>query len=147
MLLVYSGESAYSAGGVVSSIVVLDLALERVLRKELGGNLLYSEHVDTTRLGDPGYVRDIRSLLHSKYALRKPDLIFVFGDVAVDFISKDRANFFLEIPVVFGAVDPSSRCPIPRASDSHQSSKGAGRRASGAPRHPARCHRRRHHGV
>lgn len=54
MLLVYSGESAYSAGGFVSSIVVLDLALERVLRKELGGNLLYSEHVDTTRWATRG---------------------------------------------------------------------------------------------
>ena len=75
--------------------------------KQLEGNLYhYSEHVDTMRLGDPTYVRDVRNLLRSKYEGRPLDLIFVFGDVAVDFVSKQRASFFPEIPIVFSTADP-----------------------------------------
>jgi PAS domain S-box-containing protein len=112
ILLVYSGESGQSAGGYVSPAALVDLALERIVRTRLGGNLLYySEHVDTTRLGDPSYVQDVRSLLQSKYADRKLDLIFVFGDVAVEFTSKHRATFFPETPVVFGRADPHGAMP------------------------------------
>ena len=112
VLFVYSGESAYTVGGLASPIAVLDLALERRLRAGLGGALLYySEHVDTTRLGDAAYVKDMRSLLVSKYASRKLDLIVVFGDVAVDFVSRFRAAFFPEVPIVFGTTDPVAAMP------------------------------------
>jgi signal transduction histidine kinase len=115
VLLVYSGErdvAGYSAGRLVSGAAVVDLALERILRTRLGGNLYhYSEYVDTTRLGDPAYVKDVQNLLRSKYEGRQLDVIFVFGDVAVDFISKHRADFFPAIPVVFSAVDPVVSMP------------------------------------
>ncbi len=58
------------------------------------------------RLDDPSYVRDLHNLLRSKYRGRPLDLIFVMGDVAVDFVWKQRASFFPEIPIVFATADP-----------------------------------------
>ncbi len=111
VLLVYSGERN-SAGYSAEKDVSFAAALERTLRTRLEGNLnFYPEHVDTTRLGDPIYVQSIRSLLRSKYEGRQLDLIFVFGDVAVDFISKQRADFFPAIPVVFNTADPVVAMP------------------------------------
>ncbi len=115
VLLVYSGErnvAGYSAGRLLSGPAVLDLALERILRTQLGGNLYhYSEYVDTTRLSDPSYERDVLSLFRSKYEGRRLDVIFVWGDVAANFISRHRASFFPEIPIVFNAADPVAAMP------------------------------------
>ena len=111
VLLVYSGERN-AAGYSAEKDVSFAAALERILRTRLEGNLnFYPEHVDTTRLGDPIYEQSIRSLLRSKYEGRQLDLIFVFGDVAVDFISKHRADFFPAIPVVFNTADPVVAMP------------------------------------
>jgi hypothetical protein len=116
---VYSGErdvAGYSAGRLVSGQAVFDLALERILRTRLEGSLYhYSEYVDTTRLSDPSYVQGVQSLLRSKYEGRQLDVIFVLGDVAVDFISKRRADFFPTVPIVFSTVDPVVTMPHPTA--------------------------------
>ena len=110
VMFVYSGErtvAGQSADRNLASAAVFDLILERALRQALQGNLYYySEHVDTMLLDDASYVRDVHNLLRSKYRGRPLDLIFVRGDVAVDFVSKQRASFFPEIPVVFLTADP-----------------------------------------
>ncbi len=110
VMFVYSGErtvAGQSADRNLASAAVFDLTLERALRQELQGNLYhYSEHVDTMLLDDASYVRDVHNLLRSKYRGRPIDLIFVRGDVAVDFVLKQRASFFPEIPVVFLTADP-----------------------------------------
>ena len=115
VMFIYSGErtvAGLSAERTLASAAVIDLALERALRQELQGNLYqYSEHIDTMRLDDASYVRDVHNLLRSKYRGRSLDLIFVFGDVAVDFVSKHRASFFPEVPVVFSTADPVSVMP------------------------------------
>ena len=58
------------------------------------------------RLDDASYVRDVQNLLRSKYRGRPLDLIFVRGDVAVDFVGKQRASFFPEVPIIFATADP-----------------------------------------
>ena len=120
VMFLYSGErtvAGHSAERILANAAIVDLTLERVLRQELQGNLYhYSEHVDTMRLDDASYVRDVHNLLRSKYRGRPLDLIFVRGDVAVDFVWKQRASFFPEIPIVFATADPSPSCPIPPGS-------------------------------
>ena len=110
VMFVYSGErtvAGHSAERNLANAAIVDLTIERVLRQELQGNLYhYSEHVDTMRLDDASYVRDVHNLLRSKYRGRPLDLIFVRGDVAVDFVWKQRASFFPEIPIVFSTADP-----------------------------------------
>ena len=106
VLVVYSGESGYSTGGTVSSMALVDVAIERMLTARLDDLLYYSEHIDTTRLQDQAYVEDVGSLLRSKYADRKLDLILVLGDVAADFVAKQRAGLFPDVPVVSFSADP-----------------------------------------
>ena len=110
VMFVYSGErtvAGHSAQRNLAGTAVIDLTIERALRQALQGNLYhYSEHVDTMRLNDASYVRDVHNLLRSKYRGRPLDLIFVMGDVAVDFVWKQRASFFPEIPIVFATADP-----------------------------------------
>ena len=110
VMFVYSGErtvAGHSGERHLAGTAVIDLTIERALRQALQGNLYhYSEHVDTMRLDDASYVRDLHNLLRSKYRGRPLDLIFVMGDVAVDFVWKQRASFFPEIPIVFATADP-----------------------------------------
>ncbi len=110
VMFLYSGErtvAGHSAERILANAAIVDLALERVLRQELQGNLYhYSEYIDTMRLDDASYARDVHNLLLSKYRGRPLDLIFVKGDVAVDFVGKQRASFFPEIPIVFATADP-----------------------------------------
>ena len=110
VMFLYSGErtvAGRSTERIPGNAEIVDLTLERVLREELQGNLYhYSEYVDTMRLDDASYARDVHNLLRSKYRGRPLDLIVVKGDVAVDFVSKQRASFFPEIPIVFATADP-----------------------------------------
>ncbi len=115
VMFLYSGErtvAGQSADRSLANAAIVDLRIERVLRQELQGNLYYySEHVDTMRLDDASYVQDVQNLLRSKYRGRPLDLIFVRGDVAVDFVGKQRASFFPEVPIVFSTADPVSVMP------------------------------------
>ena len=115
VMFLYSGErtvAGQSAERNLANAAIVDLRIESVLRQELQGNLYYySEHVDTMRLDDANYVQDVQSLLRSKYRGRPLDLIFVRGDVAVDFVGKQRASFFPEVPIVFSTADPVSVMP------------------------------------
>ena len=110
VMFLYSGErtvAGHSAERNLANAAIVDLRIEQVLRQELQGNLYYySEHVDTMRLDDASYVQDVQNLLRSKYRGRPLDLIFVRGDVAVDFVGKQRASFFPEVPIVFATADP-----------------------------------------
>ena len=104
--------AGHSAERTLANAAIVDLRIEHVLRQELQGNLYYySEHVDTMRLDDARYVQDVQNLLRSKYRGRPLDLIFVRGDVAVDFVGKQRASFFPEVPIVFSTADPVSVMP------------------------------------
>ena len=110
VMFLYSGERTVvgqSSERVLTNAAIVDLTVERVLRQELQGTLYhYSEFVDTLRLNDASYVRDAHNMLRSKYRGRPLDLIFVRGDVAADFVSKQRASFFPETPIVFATADP-----------------------------------------
>jgi len=68
VLLVYSGESATRQEGMFPRGDPRPRAGAHAQNTVGGNTLYYSEHVDTTRLSDAEYVRDIRSLLRSKYA-------------------------------------------------------------------------------
>jgi signal transduction histidine kinase len=115
VMFLYSGErtvAGRSAERMLANAAIVDLAVERALRQELDGYLYhYSEHIDTMRLDDADYVRDVQNLLRSKYRGQPLDLIFVRGDVAVDFVRAQRASFFPEIPIVFATADPVAVMP------------------------------------
>ena len=99
--------SGHSAVRNVSGLSVIDVTLERILRQNLDGNLYhYSEFVDATRLADPAYADALHDMIRSKYATSRLDLIFVMGDVAYSFVSRYRASFFPETPIVFSTSDP-----------------------------------------
>ncbi len=110
VLLVYSGErtvSGLSAVRNASGPSVIDVTLERIVRENLDGNLYhYSEFVDATRMADPAYADAVHDMIRSKYAGSRLDLIFVMGDVAYSFVSRYRATFFPETPIVFSTADP-----------------------------------------
>ena len=110
VLLVYSGErtvSGLSAVRNASGVSVIDVTLERIVRENLDGNLYhYAEFVDATRMADPAYADALHAMLRSKYAGSRLDLIFVMGDVAYSFVSRYRASFFPETPIVFSTADP-----------------------------------------
>ena len=114
-MFLYSGErtvAGRSAERMLANAAIVDLAVERALRQELDGYLYhYSEHIDTMRLDDADYVRDVQNLLRSKYRGQPLDLIFVRGDVAVDFVRAQRTSFFPEIPIVFATADPVAVMP------------------------------------
>jgi hypothetical protein len=119
-MFLYSGErtvAGQSADRSLANAAIVDLRIERALRQELQGNLYYySENVDTMRLDDASYVQDVQNLLLSKYRGRPLDLIFVRGDVAVDFVGKQQTSFFPEVPIVFRPRTLSPSCPIPPGS-------------------------------
>ena len=58
------------------------------------------------RLDDASYARDVHNLLRSKDPGTTTRSDLCKGDVAVDFVSKQRASFFPEIPIVFATADP-----------------------------------------
>ena len=99
--------SGLSAVRNASGVSVIDVTLERIVRENLDGNLYhYAEFVDATRMADPAYADALHAMLRSKYIGSRLDLIFVMGDLAYSFVSRYRASFFPETPVVFSTSDP-----------------------------------------
>ena len=99
--------SGLSAVRNASGVSVIDVTLERIVRENLDGNLYhYAEFVDATRMADPAYADALHAMLRSKYIGSRLDLIFVMGDLAYSFVSRYRASFFPETPVVFSTSRP-----------------------------------------
>ena len=66
---------------------------------------LSAEYLDALRFPDPANKRKIEALIISKAERTNPDLVIVSDNEALNFILKNRKNFFPNIPVVFCGIN------------------------------------------
>jgi PAS domain S-box-containing protein len=66
---------------------------------------VHNEYLDTVRFPDDQYQRQLAEFLRRKYASLKIDVIIVGLAPSLDFLLKNRDEFFPEVPVVFGAIE------------------------------------------
>ncbi len=66
---------------------------------------LSAEYLDARRTVDPEGTRAIRAFLLSKLKRAAPDLVIVSDNAAFNFILKERASLFPDVPVVFCGVN------------------------------------------
>jgi signal transduction histidine kinase len=96
----------YSMRREAQFAVLADRELPRILRDRLGTVDFYSEYLDLARFPDPDYQAAMRDYLRVKYAGRAFDAIIALQDVAAQFVEKNRAELFPDVPVVFLAANP-----------------------------------------
>jgi len=66
---------------------------------------LSAEYLDARRTVDPEGIRAIHAFLLSKLKRAEPDLVIVTDNAAFNFILKERASLFPDVPVVFCGVN------------------------------------------
>ena len=74
------------------------------------------EYLDNLRFGGEAYERTFLAYLRDKYALQPPEILMVGADEAFDFVLRNRAEMFPQIPVVHMAISQDllrSRPPLP----------------------------------
>jgi signal transduction histidine kinase len=86
--------------------------LPKLLADGLGGSVdYYAEYLDIPRFPQPEYESAYVDFLRLKYKGRRVDLIFLVGDIAINFMSRHRHVLFGDIPAVFFAHNPP-RSPL-----------------------------------
>jgi signal transduction histidine kinase len=81
---------------------IAEAELPRALGAGQDGNLDYhSEFIDVARYPEAAYRRAFADLLRVKYQGRRFDLLIGLGDVAVEFVARNRARLFRDTPLVF----------------------------------------------
>src|SRR5688500_5052582 len=71
----------------------------------------YVESFDFVRFPRPDYEGAYLDFLHLKYAEKRFDVLIVIGDIAIDFLNRNRNVLFSETPAVFYSLNPSQRRP------------------------------------
>ena len=84
--------------------------LPQLLSEGLGYQVdFYVESFDFVRFPRPEYESAYLDFLHLKYAGRRFDVLIVIGDIAIDFLIKNRDVLFSDTPAVFYSLNPSQR--------------------------------------
>jgi PAS domain S-box-containing protein len=92
--------------------VILDRVLQQTLVRDLPGTLDYhSEYFDSTRFPDPAYRLALRDFLKHKYAGYSFDILVLWSDQEMDFVSAYGDELFGDVPVVFYGVSPAKQGP------------------------------------
>jgi signal transduction histidine kinase len=65
---------------------------------------IYSEHLDLTRFGGPEYEQELRRHLREKYRDRPIGVIVAIGSATLDYVLRQRADLWPDVPVAFAAV-------------------------------------------
>ena len=113
--------------GAVRNVLILysnnrlvpgNVAVDRGLRAELTSAsdrpvLVFSEFLDTPDFGGPTYEATLTTYLREKYSLRRPEAIVAVSDNAVDFLLRNRADLFPDIPVVHSSVSKAHLQSLP----------------------------------
>jgi PAS domain S-box-containing protein len=66
---------------------------------------LYVEYMDTKRVDDEGYLRQLADLYQHKYRARPLDLVLSCDDHALDFAVHNRERLFKDVPLVFCGIN------------------------------------------
>jgi signal transduction histidine kinase len=77
---------------------------------------LYEEYLGLSWFPEEARELALRDLLQTTYAVRRPDVVIVWGTGALSFVQRHRAAMFEGIPVVFCAVDPALLPPLEASS-------------------------------
>ena len=92
--------------------------MPKLLAEGLGERVdFYSEYFDFVRFPRPEYESAYLDFLRLKYKERRIDLLIVMGDVAMDFMSRNRDVLFSGTPAVFYTLTPP-RSPIANSTGS-----------------------------
>jgi len=95
-----------------------NIAAERGLRAAIASSSdrpveIFSEFLDQPAFGGDAYERTVTTYLRDKYAARPPDAIVAVSDNAMDFLLRNRTQFFPSVPIVHVAVSKSHLGSIP----------------------------------
>jgi len=84
----------------------------RLLAEGLGERVdFYIDSLDVVRFPEPKHERAYLDFLRLKYAGTHIDLLILIGDVAIDFMSRNRNVLFRGTPAVFYSLNPSQSRP------------------------------------
>jgi signal transduction histidine kinase len=73
---------------------------------------LYTEYLGLSWFPEEARELALRDLLQKTYAVRRPDVVIVWGTGGLHFVLRHRAAMFEDVPVVFCAVDPALLPPL-----------------------------------
>ena len=92
--------------------VVWGRQLPRLLTEGLGRQTdFYIENLDIVRFPGPEHERAHLDFLRLRYAEKPVDLLILIGEVAIDFVSRNRDVLFRATPAVFYSLNPSQSRP------------------------------------
>ena len=92
--------------------VVWARQVPNLLAEGLGGQAdFYIENLDFVRFSGPEHERAHLDFLRLRYAEKPVDLLILIGDVAIDFVSRNRNVLFRDTPAVFYSLNPMQSRP------------------------------------
>ncbi len=94
----------YSTRRDAQIAVVGERELPRILDAGLDNNVdYYSEYIDQARFPEPAYREVFHDFMRVKYQGRRFDLVIAMSDLALEFITANREEFFADTPIVYFA--------------------------------------------
>ena len=97
----------FENGRLLPANVQADKGFNDVISGANTGTVVSAEFLDAPRFQGEAYTHNVLKFLREKYRSQPPDVIVAGGNGAVDFLLKNRSEFFPSAPVVYMGVEKS----------------------------------------